>query len=107
MLRIMFIPAGIPVRMIIGAFAAFDLGGMIWGYGLPLGHSGHIGINPFLRYIYLSLRIYADVIRGRINLRRCYRRSHIVPVLGQETADCCGALYSTSDARKGRKALNI
>lgn len=43
----MFIPISFPIRGIVGVFAAFDLGGMIWDYGLPIGHSGHIGINPF------------------------------------------------------------
>lgn len=106
MLRPMFIPAGIPIRMVIGAFVAFDLGGMIWGYGLPLGHSGHIGIDP-QALKYLGLRIYADVIWDRINFRWCHRWSYTVPILGEETTDCCGALYSASNARKGYKVLTI
>lgn len=40
---LMFIPVGIPIRMAMGCFALFDLGGMYYDYGIPIGHSGHIG----------------------------------------------------------------
>jgi hypothetical protein len=42
-LNLMFIPIGIPIRTALGAVVAFDIGGMFYDYGIPIGHSGHIG----------------------------------------------------------------
>ncbi|KAL7273589.1 hypothetical protein RUND412_003540 [Rhizina undulata] len=57
--NLMFIPYGIAIRNCVLGFAAFDLGGVFYDYGLGIAHIGHLGGNiaGLLLYLFWLRRI--------------------------------------------------
>lgn len=39
---LMFIPVGIPVRVMMGLLVGWDVSGVVWNWGMNISHTGHL-----------------------------------------------------------------